>query len=230
MRLGKTFLAVALAALVAPAFAEPPRWYAGISGGQSRTSDELVRNRESTLVNVVTSSVRSDFDSTDNAWKVFGGLRFSDMLAVEIDYANLGRHHLTTSFVGGDPVLPGSITIGRRISGFGADAVLSAPLGERFAVFGRVGAFRSKLEADATLEGSVVFTNGAPGDRQRSVTQNETVAKFGIGGDWWFTRNAALRLEWERYHNIGKAFAIGGSGTTGEADTDVVSLGVMVRF
>ena len=230
MQLQNNLAAIALAALAAPAFADSPRWYAGISGGQSTTSDELVRNRESTLVNVVAASVRSDFDSHDNAWKVFGGLRFSDMLAVEINYANLGRHHLTTGFVGGDPALPGSINIGRKISGFGADAVLSAPLGERFAVFGRVGAFRSKLEADAALDGSVVFTNGAPGDRQRSVTQNETVVKFGIGGDWWFTRNAALRLEWERYHDIGKAFAIGGTGTTGEADTDVVSLGVMMRF
>ena len=230
MRLRKILLAAVLATLAAPAFAQSPRWYAGISGGQSSTSDELVRNRESTLVNAVTSSVSTDFDSKDNAWKVFGGFRFSDMLAVEINYANLGRHHMTTSFVGGDPVLPGSIAIGRKISGFGADAVLFAPLGERFAVFGRVGAFRSKLEADAVLDGSVVFTNGAPGDRRRSVKQDETVVKFGVGGDWWFAPNAALRLEWERYHNIGKAFAVGGSGTTGEADTDVLSLGVLMRF
>ena len=223
------FLAAALASLALPAAAQYPRWYAGSAGGQSQTSDDLVSNRESTVVNAVPGTIQSDFDSKGNAWKAFGGFRFNDMIAIEINYADLGRHHLTTSFVGGDPAFPGSISITRKISGFGADAVFSVPFGERFALFGRVGAFRSRLEADAVLDGSVVFTN-APGERQRSVAQNETVAKFGVGGDWWFRPNAALRLEWERYQKIGKAFAVGGSGTTGEADTDSVTLGVMMRF
>jgi OOP family OmpA-OmpF porin len=231
MSLGKIFLAVALATLAAPSFAQThaPRWYAGIAGGESRTSDDLVKNRETTLVNVVSSTIQSDFDSKDGAWKVFGGFRMNDMLAFEINYADLGRHHLTTSFLGGDPAAPGAITINRKISGFGADAVFSWPIAQRFAVFGKVGAFRSRLEADAALSGNIVFTN-APGDRQRSTTQNETLLKYGVGGDWWFTPNAALRLEWERYHDVGKAFAVGGSGTTGEADTDTVTLGVMMRF
>jgi opacity protein-like surface antigen len=42
--------------------------------------------------------------------------------------------------------------------------------------------------------------------------------------------DVALRLEWERYANVGKAFAVGGSGTTGEADTDTWMLGVSLRF
>lgn len=226
----KILLAATLAALALPAAAQTTtRWYAGIAGGQSRTSDDLVRNRESTVVNANPATIRSDFDSKDNAWKIFGGLRYNEMFAVEVSYADLGRHHLTTSFIGGDPAAFGSVAMDRKISGFGADAVFTAPLGGRFAIFGRVGAFRSRLEADAVLGGNVVFTN-APGDRQRSVTQNETVLKFGLGADWWFTRNAALRLEWERYHDVGKAFAVGGSGTTGEADTDTFTLGVLMRF
>ena len=229
MKTRNILLAAILATLALPASAQWGRWYSGIAGGQSDTSDDLVSNRESTVVNAVPATIHSDFDSKGNAWKVFGGFRFNPNFAVEINYADLGRHHLTTNFVGGDPALPGSFSMTRKISGFGADLVVSAPFAERFAIFGKVGAFRSRLEADASLGGSVVFTN-APGDRQRSVTQNETVAKFGVGADWWFRPNAALRLEWERYQNIGKAFAIGGSGTTGEADTDTVTLGVMMRF
>lgn len=229
MQCKKILLAAALAALALPSAAQSQRWYAGIAGGQSRTSDDLVRNRESTVVNAVPSTIQSDFDSKDNAWKIFGGFRYNEMFAVEASYADLGRHHLTTSFIGGDPAALGSVAMERKISGFGVDAVFTAPLGDRFAIFGRVGAFRSRLEADAVLGGNVAFTN-APGDRQRSVTQNETVLKYGLGADWWFTRNAALRLEWERYHDVGKAFAVGGSGTTGEADTGTITLGVLMRF
>ena len=50
MHVRKFFTAAVLAALSVPAFAEPTHWYAGISAGQSRTSDELVHNRESTIV------------------------------------------------------------------------------------------------------------------------------------------------------------------------------------
>jgi hypothetical protein len=194
MDLIKTCIAFALAACALPALAQTPRWYAGIAAGESRTGNELVRNRESTITNAV--SVSSDFDSRDGAWKVFGGFRFNDMLAVELNYADLGRHSLTTSTVSTD-LVPGAIRIGRKISGFGVDAVLSAPLASQFAVFGRVGAFRSRLEAEATLIGGIEFTNGS-GDRSRSVTQNETVLRYGAGGEWWFRPNAALRLEWER--------------------------------
>jgi opacity protein-like surface antigen len=212
MQLRKFVLATALAALATPALAQyTPRWYAGIAAGQSKTDGDLVINRESTVVNADPSTISSNFDSRGNAWKVFGGYRFNEIFSVEAHLRRPGRHRLTTSFVGGDPALPGSVTINRKISGFGVDAVFTAPLGMGFAIFGRAGAFRSKLEADATLDGSVVFTN-APGDRTRSTTHNETVAKAGLGADWWFTPNAALRLEWERYFNVGKASsAVGGA-------------------
>ncbi|HEY4999447.1 MAG TPA: outer membrane beta-barrel protein [Usitatibacter sp.] len=210
----------------APAFADAPRWYAGLAGGQSRTGDELVRNRESTVVNA--SFVESDFDSTDSAWKVFGGFRVNDMLAIEASYVDLGQSTLTTHTV--TPGLAaGAVRLDRKISGFGVDAVLSAPVAPRFTVFGRVGAFRSRLEADASLTGAIEFTDGS-GERSRSVTLDETVAHFGAGAEWRLRPDMALRLEWERCRNVGKAFAIGGTGTTGEADTDLVSLGVVMRF
>lgn len=225
-RASRCAVAFAIAA-ASPAFAQGPYWYAGVSGGQSRTSSELVRNRESTVTNAI--SVTSDFDATDTAWKAFGGYRFNEMLAIEASYADLGRDTLTTSTVGLDGV-PGAVRIDRKISGFGADAILSAPLGPQFTIFGRIGAFRSRLQADAALTGGIVFTSGDPADRSRSVTQNETVAHAGVGLDWWFRGNAAVRFEWERYRKIGKAFEVGATGTTGEADVDLVSLGVLMRF
>ena len=203
-------------------------WYAGISGGQSRTSHELVANRESTIINA--TDLHTDFDAKDNAWKAFGGYRFNEAIAVELNYADLGEHRMLTTMIAGDQALPASVEIRRKISGYGADLVLAAPFGGRFAAFGRAGAFRTQLKASAALEGNINFTNGDTTDRRRHATQHETVLRYGVGGDWWFRPNAALRLEWERYNKVGKAFAIGGSGTTGEADTDAVSLGVMVRF
>ena len=204
-------------------------WYAGVSGGTARTDRELVRNREATIVGGVTN-IRSDFDATDDAWKVFGGYRFNEMLAVEVNYADLGRQRTLTTMTAPDGFNTASILVNRKITGYGADVVLTAPIGGYFNIFGRVGAFRSQLKADTYLDGLINFTNGNPADRARSTTVNETVLRYGAGADWWFRPNIGVRLEWERYSSVGKKYEIGGSGTTGEANTDGVFLGVMMRF
>lgn len=221
-------LCLVFAAAAAPAAAQL-HWYAGITVGQAKTGAELVANRESTITEA--TDLRTDFDAKDTAWKGFFGLRLNPVVALELAYADLGRHRMHTTMQGGQPPLPAAISIDRRISGYGVDLVATPPLGwTHVSLFGRIGAFRSRLEAAARLDGNIVFTGGAADERMRATTRRETVLKTGVGGEWWFRPDAALRLEWERYHAVGKPFAIGGSGTTGEADTDVVSLGVMMRF
>jgi opacity protein-like surface antigen len=228
MHLTKPIVALLLASISSLAAAKDPPWYAGASAGESRTDRELVKNRESTIVNA--TDIQTDFDAIGNAWKVFAGYRFNDMVAVEVNYADLGSHSTFTTMVAPDGFNTASIRVTRQIAGYGADLLLSAPIGGYFSIFGRVGAFRSKLEADALLDGLINFTNGNPADRARSTTVKETVLRYGAGGDWWLRPNVALRLEWERYNNVGKKFEIGGSGTTGEANTDAFYLGVMTRF
>lgn len=227
MPLAARFLALAALAAAPAAYAQSaPPWYVGAAGGQSRTGHELVSNRESTVVNG--TGFASDFDGTDGGWKVFAGWRATDYVSLEASYTDLGASHLVTRTVSVDG-LPGSIELRRDVTAYALDAVFSAPVGARFAVYGRAGAARSRLRAEAALDGGVVFTNGSPDERSRAVVRNETVAHFGVGGEWRLPR-ATLRLEWERFHNVGKAFEIGGTGTTGEADTDLVSLGVLLRF
>ncbi len=225
--------AIAIAAsatlmLASPAFAQSRGWYAGIAAGVSRTGSELVDNRESTIT--LAQDIHTDFDANGDAWKIFGGYRVNDMIALEASYADLGSHRMKTELLGGDPPLPASTEIHRRISGFGADLVLTAPFGRRFAVFGALGAFRSRLEASAALEGNIVFVPGDPGERSRTTTRDETVTHFGLGGEWMFAGATSVRIEWERYTKVGKPFAVGGTGTTGEADTDLYSIGIVHRF
>ena len=218
-----------LAALAAGPAGAQVSWYGGISGGQAKTDRELVVNRESTITNA--TGISTAFDAKDTAWKAFAGLRFNPVIALELAYADLGEHRMVTSMQGGDPPFPASVAIDRRISGYGLDLVATPPVeGSRVNLFARVGVFASRLEAKAALSGNIVFTGGDPDERARNTTRNETVLKFGLGAECRLTGNIGLRLEWERYASIGKPFAVGGSGTTGEADTDVVSLGVAMRF
>ena len=220
-------LFLAMAALAAAPLAQAG-WYTGLSIGNSRTDKELVSNRESTVVNATVSG--STFDDKDLALKAFGGYRFNPWLAVEVNYADLGESQLVTTIATTNPVSSGVAALTRKISGFGADVVVSAPLGEAVSIFGRVGAVRSRLVAHTALSGNIVFTNGNANDRERSITLNETVARYGLGADWMVTPHLGLRAEYERWTNVGKKFEIGGSGTTGEADTDFYGVGFFYRF
>ena len=194
-RIRLPWIAAALMA-AAPAFSqELAHGYAGLAGGQSRTGHELVTNRQATIVDATIES--SAFDATDTGWKVFAGWRFNDYLALEASYADLGRSRLVTNTVSVD-LLPGSIDLRRKTTAFGLDAVVSAPVGTRFAVFGRAGAARARAQEVESLEGGIVFTNGPSDERERSATFDETVAHFGrqtghlhADVDHW---NADLRL------------------------------------
>jgi hypothetical protein len=220
-------LSCAQAYAQAPSFAPQPRWYLEASGGESKTSDQLVRNRESTIVDA--SGIHSDFDSRATAWKFGAGVRVLPWLALELNYADLGSVTLDTSLTGAAGI-PAGIRIDRKVSGWGVDAIVAAPVAPHFSVYGRGGAFRSHLETSAQLSGNIVFTNGDSTQSSRSATRDETVGRAGVGVRWEAWRNGGIHAEYERYFKIGKPFAIGGSGTTGEADVDAWWIGVSQAF
>jgi hypothetical protein len=203
-------------------------WYAGGTLGQSRTSDDLVANRESTVVNG--SVTGSSFDAKDTAVRIFGGYRVSSWLALEASYTDLGTAHLVTGTVANDPPIAGTFSESRSVTGLGLGLVLSAPVLDRGSVYARVSAQRARTEAEASLDGNIVFTTGNAGDRHRSASVNDTIATYALGGEWMLNPALGLRVEWERWPKVGKAFAVGASGTTGEADIDFYSVGLLYRF
>ena len=222
--ISRLFCLAALAA--APAFAQVS-WYAGLAGGQARTDIEAVRNRESTITLV--SSLQTDFDDRDAAWKVFAGMRFLPGLGLEVTYADLGRATTTTRGLGGNPALPFAIAINRDVTAVGIDLVGHAQLPARLTLQGKVGYYRTTLKADATLEGNIVFNNSSD-ERFRSTKLNEETTHLGVGLEWAMTRRWAIRAEYEKFLNVGKPFQAGGTGTTGEADLDAAWVGVVARF
>jgi opacity protein-like surface antigen len=216
-----------LAAAIPPAAAQSG-WYGGFSVGQSRTSRDLVANRESTIT--LASDFDTAFDDKEGAFKGTLGYRINRWIALEAAYVDLGSHRVSTRFLGGDAPAPAAIELSRTVTGAGADVVVLAPLGREAVVFARMGLVRARLKARQALDGNVVFTGGDPSERVRSTVSNETIDHYGLGIEWAIDAQASMRLEWERYAKVGKAFQIGGSGTTGEADTDTLMVGVVLRF
>lgn len=218
------FGALTFAAL--PAFAGD--WYVGLSAGEASTDDELVGAREATFPN--SPNLATTFDDTDTAWKATFGYRFSTWFSLEANYADYGSTYTNTTFdVVGGATGRGGVAIDRDVEGYGVDAVFTIPVSETFGVFARAGVVNAQTDAVAQLSGDTHFTDGTPGTR-RSTSHDETTGRYGIGLDWSFSPQWTLRGEWERLPDIGKQFSIGGRNTTGEADIDAWTVGLLYRF
>lgn len=140
-----------------------------------------------------------DCDDSDVAFKIFGGYQVNPNLAVEAAYTDLGETKLSDPF--------DSATF--RAKAWEVVAVGMYPFPEGFTLYGKLGLYRAQTKA-ATTSGI-------------SEKESNNDVTFGFGGRYDFNRNLAVRVEWQRYPDVG-------GETIGETDNDVFSVGVIWKF
>jgi opacity protein-like surface antigen len=64
-----------------------------------------------------------------------------------------------------------------------------------------------------------------------SVADTDLEWTLGLGGQYNFTKSVGMRVEWERFFNVGSSPSNATAGqTTGEADIDLISAGLVYKF
>lgn len=135
----------------------------------------------------------ADCKNTDTSWKVFGGYRFNRYVSAEGTYVDWGEVTLST----------GSASVAASQTSYGLAVVGTLPLGDRFELFGKAGFLRTEQETTRR------FPNPS------TLNRNETGSHYGLGAKYLFTKNWALRGEWEN---------------TNKLNVDLISIGVEYRF
>jgi OOP family OmpA-OmpF porin len=149
------------------------------------------------------ATVGAACDDKATTWKIFGGYRFNSYLGIELGLSDMGDWPASVSGLG-------AATAKLRV--FETVLVGTLPLGQYFSVYGKAGAY----QWDADYK----FPAGVAG----SADSNDKDLTYGAGVRINFTRNAALRLEWQRYNNLGDA------ATTGRFNADVFGAGALISF
>jgi len=139
-------------------------------------------------------------DDSDLAWKVFGGLEVNEYISMEFGYVDMGEVEYT-----------GAQTGTREVNGVTMRLIGSYALNPSFTLIGSGGL--NILNAD--VKGT---TNAEDTDVAWSV---------GLGAQYNFTKSVGLRMEWERFFEVGSSDFNGG---TGEADIDLITAGVVFKF
>lgn len=203
---------IATAALLGSAHAQDSGPYFGLGMGRSSIGIDTARLDANALgAGFATSATTAD--RRDGAWKIFGGYQYNRHLAVEVGYSDLGTFSTRTVTTG--PA--GTVGTDTRGNAWSLDAVGMLPLSERFALFARLGVHRWELDGRApAIVGAAASTVGA--------RATGTDWKYGLGARLDMTKAMSLRVEWERFKDVGNA------ATTGRGDIDVWTLGVQYRF
>jgi len=186
-------LVLALAA-PAPAAAQEGGWFLGASAGKGKFRSTCVLYTAGTC------------DPDDTAYRVFGGFRPSPNMPIELGYARAAEIFVDAVRV--DSGVP--VSFEATLKALDVSILPTYPFSERFAIFGRLGLYRSQLEVrglGATVANESVHNTGFT---------------FGAGLRFGFG-SVGLRAEWQRYDSVG-------GGSVGQADIDYVNLGLESRF
>lgn len=155
---------------------------------------------------VVTSTSNS---SNDVGWKVQLGYQMTPAWALEGGYGSLGQaKYIITAAA---PAYTASGT--RKADMFNLDIVGKAEINKSLSLLGRIGGYYWRTDSD------MPFATGLA-----TVRDTGTDFKIGAGLQYDFTRNFAVRGEFERYNGIGKA------ETSGDSKVNLFSIGAVLKF
>ena len=145
-------------------------WYAGGSIGKARNK-------------LKTDNIDADLtgsqDTSGTGFKIFGGYKFNENFAAELQYHDLKKYSYTES-----ETRYGTL----RVKGIAISAVGILPLTREFSVFGKAGIASQMLDGYATdgwSSGWLKTTKAAP--------------LLGIGTEYAINRNLSIRAEYEYF-------------------------------
>jgi opacity protein-like surface antigen len=219
-------LIVAVGSAAAPAEAAQLGIYAGLSYVMAdKDADRSVFEEEAlqdyNTFGFVPQSTVASFDTKDNAYGFVVGWRFSEHLAFEGGYLDLGdvtyKDRSTGIFNATPPPQDWALNLDSGTSGIALSALGILPLSYRWEVYARGGV----LIANSTA--NLFISNGFD---SRKFRASKSSADFltGAGISFSIAEIYNIRLEYLR------VFDAGDDETLGEGDVDIATLNVTVAF
>lgn len=207
----KKFIVVASMAVVS--VAQAAGMYAGIGYGVA-TVDDSVSEFNAEMISLLGGRISSTQDKAVNNFRLFGGVKLNENVALEVGYLNTSKLGLTYSGASStNTAYSGKATA--SYSGVDFAAVLRPSVASGynglFATFG-VHNYKVKRVLSFNYAGSLNTTN---------ESESGTGALVGFGYDWKIDKDLNFRLAVTRLDSVGGA---------SEANTTNYSIGLLKNF
>ncbi len=219
--------ALALAGVMPAAQAGQPGFYVGGLYGQGKKQIDIggfdtyatTQVFPSPNVQLTVESMTSKLDDSDSGFGFVAGYRFNSHLAVEGGYLDLGSVKYRNNARGNITGIPTDavLNVDTETAGIAVSALGVWPLSYRWEVYGRAGALFSSNDFRA------FYDDVEQNPRRAEFSENDVDFLAAFGTSYNILEIYDLRLEFQRVFDAGDK-------TTGEADVDLISLGVTVVF
>lgn len=224
-RLLCTLLLAVLAAPAARAQFLEPGWTFDIGVGKAKFKDVAAGSLDGFTRDFFDSftlpvqSLSSTLSTSDRAYSVISGYRFSPFLAVEGGYFRLGAFQYNAAGTVSDAgtILPASMFFSYRAKGFQFGGVGTWPIGDLIELRARAG-----LASSETRVRIIANVDGA--EVRDSFTESSQDFYYGAGVALAFWEAYRLGLDFTHYEKLGKT---NGNGST---DVDSVMLSIGFRY
>jgi OOP family OmpA-OmpF porin len=215
--------ACAIAAAGTRAAGPAGAFYVGISGGASHFDQDFggaVRDAYAGTVFSVTDAGMTDKSGT--VWGVYGGWQFHPNVALEAGWVDLGAARASYSLA-----RQGTYTRDAeyKVSGPRLTLVGSMPVGAAgFEVIAKAGVVYTSLEYRET--------GSDRGDPYSFTASDKRQTRFnaGLGGRYAFDPRFAVRVDWDRYFDVGEKFALNTTGNGRFKSIDALTASLEYRF
>lgn len=203
--------------------AHAERFYVGAGIGATRYESDVTTQITNLYRRELNSVAGGSLDGEDRAWRIFVGYQLNPHLAIEGTYVDLGRPELsyTTNISGGT-----ESKAEYKLTGYQIAVVGMLPLMNQLTIFGKLGMLRSQLKYRETrryirLGGTEDFTG---------EDNEQTKPLWGLGLQYEFNKQFAVRGEFNQYRNIGQDWAFTNSGNGKFESIDVYGISFLYRF
>ncbi len=187
---------IALAAVLAmgATAANAGNWYIDVAAGQS-------------VVDLGSSKTGLTIDDKGDMYSIGGGYKFTDAIAFEGGYIDLGKVSQTAATgysenLYGYPVTitSGSLSANYKADGYYLGAAFTLPVSKDFDANLRAGVLFWDFEQVVSGTGSLTYRGTTiTGSTSSKFTSDGNDPYFGIGGKYKINAQTALGLDWTRY-------------------------------
>lgn len=194
-------------------------FYIGATVGQSQM--DVSKDDLDWLVTEILPVVEgeSSLDDSDTAFSGLVGYRFGKHIAVEAAYVDLGetRYRASGLLDTGDGFIDADLDLDIGATGPALSVLGLLPVGQNWDLYARLGVFFADVEAGVSL------TDGFE-SASESVSDSGEEFFYGVGAAYNFAQRFAVRAEFTQYKDVGNEESVG------EADVNLLSLGVTYTF
>ncbi|MGH8174737.1 MAG: outer membrane beta-barrel protein [Steroidobacter sp.] len=157
----------------------------------------------------------SDADHETSAWGIVAGYRIFRFAAVELNYLNLGTLKRQETLALGFPPFTSSVDIRHELetSGPSVSGLGILPVTDSWELYLRAGVLFADMEATSSIMGD-----------SSSITFGSDSLLWGAGTQFNWGDHWSVRLDFQRFERVGEDNGVG------EADIDLLSLGVIFRL